>query len=41
MRYDDDASGPTVMTTICPAEGEALLDGRNDDYFSTDPLAGS
>ena len=41
MCYDDDASGPVVMTTICPPEREALLDCRNDDYFSTDPPAGS
>jgi hypothetical protein len=41
MCYDDDASGPVVMTTPCPPEHEALLDCGHDDYFSTNPPAGS
>jgi hypothetical protein len=41
MCYDDDASGPVVMSTPCPPEHEALLDCGHDDYFSTSPPAGS
>jgi hypothetical protein len=41
MCYDDDASGPVTMTTICPPEHEVLLDCGHDDYFSTDPPAGN
>jgi hypothetical protein len=41
MCYDDDASGPVTMTTVCPPEHEVLLDCGHDDYFSTDPPAGS
>ena len=41
MCYDDDASGPVVMTAFCPPEREALLDCGSDDYFHTDPAAGS
>ncbi|HET7518562.1 MAG TPA: hypothetical protein VFN05_12865 [Actinomycetes bacterium] len=41
MCYDDDGAGPTVMTTICPPEHEALLDCGDDDYFSTSPPAGN
>jgi hypothetical protein len=41
MCYDDDASGPVTMTTPCPPEHEVLLDCGHDDYFSTNPPAGS
>jgi hypothetical protein len=41
MCYDDDASGPVTMTIICPPEHEVLLDCGHDDYFSTNPPAGS
>jgi hypothetical protein len=41
MCYDDDGGGPVTMTTVCPPEHEALLDCLDDDYFSTDPPAGS
>jgi hypothetical protein len=41
MCYDDDASGPVTMTTVCPPEHEVLLDCGHDDYFSTDPPTGS
>jgi len=41
MCYDDDASGPVVMTTPCPTEQEALLDCDDDDYFNTSPPAGN
>jgi hypothetical protein len=41
MCYDDDASGPVVTSTPCPPEHEALLDCGHDDYFSTNPPAGS
>jgi hypothetical protein len=41
MCYDDDASGPVVMSTPCPPEHEALLDCGHDDYFSTNPPAGN
>jgi hypothetical protein len=41
MCYDDDASGPVVMTVVCPPEHEALLDCGHDDYFSTNPPAGN
>jgi hypothetical protein len=41
MCYDDDGSGPISMTSICPPAEEALLDCGDDDYFSTDPPAGS
>ena len=41
MCYDDDASGPIVMTAVCPPEHEALLDCGNNDYFSTNPPAGN
>jgi hypothetical protein len=41
MCYDDDASGPVTMTTVCPPEHEVLLDCGHDDYFSTDPPSGS
>jgi hypothetical protein len=37
MCYDDDGGGPVTMTTFCPPEHEALLDCRDDDYFSTSP----
>jgi hypothetical protein len=40
MCYDD-GSGPTVMTTVCPPEHEALLDCGDDDHFSTSPPAGT
>jgi hypothetical protein len=39
--YDDDGSGPVVMTTPCPPEQEALLDCGDDDYFNTSPPAGN
>jgi hypothetical protein len=35
-----DAPG-VVMRQICPAEHERLLDCNHDDYFHTDPVAGS
>jgi hypothetical protein len=41
MCYDDDASGPTVMTTVCPPEQEALLDCGDNDYFNTNPASGN
>ena len=41
MCYDDDASGPVVMTAVCPPEHEALLDCGDDDYFNTNPPAGN
>jgi hypothetical protein len=41
MCYDDDAGGPVVMSVVCAPEHEALLDCGDDDYFSTDPPAGS
>jgi serine protease len=41
MCYDDDASGPVVMTAVCPPEHEALLDCGDDDYFNTNPAAGN
>jgi hypothetical protein len=41
MCYDDDASGPVTMTTVCPPEHEVLLDCGHDDYFSTSPPSGS
>ena len=41
MCYDDDASGPTVMTVVCPPEQEALLDCGDNDYFNTNPAAGN
>ena len=41
MCYDDDGGGPTVMTTICPPEHEALLDCSDDDCFNTSPPAGN
>ena len=41
MCYDDDQSGPVTMTSDCPPEQEALLDCGDDDYFNTDPPAGS
>jgi hypothetical protein len=41
MCYDDDASGPTVMTVICTPEQEALLDCGDNDYFNTNPAAGN
>jgi hypothetical protein len=40
MCYDD-ASGPVVMTAVCPPEHEALLDCGDDDYFNTNPAAGN
>ncbi len=41
MCYDDDGSGPTVMTGVCTPEHEALLDCGDDDYFNTSPPAGN
>ena len=41
MCYDDDASGPVVMTAVCPPEHEALLDCGDNDYFNTNPPAGN
>jgi hypothetical protein len=41
MCYDDDGSGPTVMTVVCPPEQEALLDCGDNDYFSTNPASGN
>ena len=41
MCYDDDASGPIVMTAVCPPEHEALLDCGDNDYFNTNPPAGN
>jgi hypothetical protein len=41
MCYDDDASGPVTMTVVCPPDHEALVDCGHDDYFSTNPPAGS
>jgi hypothetical protein len=41
MCYDDDASGPVVMTAVCAPEHEALLDCGDDDYFNTNPPAGN
>jgi hypothetical protein len=41
MCYDDDASGPTVMTVVCPPEQEALLDCGDNDYFNTNPASGT
>jgi len=41
MCYDDDGSGPTVMTVVCPPEQEALLDCGDNDYFSTNPASGT
>jgi len=41
MCYDDDGSGPTVMTVVCPPEQEALLDCGDNDYFNTNPAAGN
>jgi hypothetical protein len=41
MCYDDDASGPVVMTVVCTPEQEALLDCSDNDYFNTNPAAGN
>jgi hypothetical protein len=41
MCYDDDQGGPVTMTSVCPPDQEALLDCGDDDYFNTDPPAGS
>ena len=41
MCYDDDASGPVVMTVVCTPEQEALLDCGDNDYFNTNPAAGN
>ena len=41
MCYDDDASGPVVMTVVCPPEQEALLDCGDNDYFNTNPASGN
>ena len=41
MCYDDDGAGPVVMANVCLPEHEALLDCGDDDYFNTNPPAGS
>jgi len=41
MCYDDDASGPVVMTVVCTPEQEALLDCGDNDYFNTNPATGN
>jgi hypothetical protein len=40
MCYQDGSPG-LRLDNVCPGAGEALLDCRHDDYFSTAPAAGS
>ncbi|HEX2030969.1 MAG TPA: hypothetical protein VHL78_06170 [Actinomycetota bacterium] len=41
MCYDDDGPGPVQLDVACPAATDRTLDCNHDDYFSTDPPAGS
>ncbi|MFN2591027.1 MAG: hypothetical protein ABR518_09695 [Actinomycetota bacterium] len=42
MCYDDDGEGPSDVEIVCSdTTHERVLDCNHDDYFSTDPAAGS